>query len=203
MQEPSSCIPNSSCNIIPALQAPQQPFHYFTGPLPQQPITCGVFDRPGIPLFMSQQVPSTDPQIGGSESCAESIAYHSLVSLQKKLNNSAAPYNIMSFTSSQLPLVPRRLGKNDIEVEDRPFPFHHSKDPTSENLDPIFDETSLLQTGTSSSDNVRVAVSVSDLLRSGVSDNVQAVTSTDSILDAASVLKELKNTNPAAVTTNP
>ncbi len=180
--------PSSSCNmIISALHAPQQPCHYFAPP-PQYTVAGGSFDRPGLPLFMS------DPIAEEKEACK------CLVNFQKTSTKPVprpSNYSIMSFTSSTPAplLLPRRLDKNDVAIDDaaRPFPFQHAKDHAAETLDPIFDETALQQNGASSSDNVRVAVSVSDLLRSGESDTVQAVTMSDSISDAATVLKELKN----------
>ena len=187
--------PSSHCNmIIPALHAPQQSYQYFAPP-PQQMGACGSFDRPGIPLFMSNPV------------AEEKEACECLVHFQKTSTKPVprpSNYSIMSFTSSAPAplLLPRRLEKNDVAIDEaaRPFPFQHAKDHAAETLDPIFDEAALLQNGTSSSDNVRVAVPVSDLLRSGESDTVQAVSMSDSISDAATVLKELRNISTTTTT---
>ena len=180
----------SSRMISPAYQEPRQKA--------QQPLTFGAFDHPGIPLFMSQSKQPIDADIVSS-----------IATLSKRLKNDPPPpplrnFDIMSFTpSSSAPLLlPRRLGYHDVAVDDaaKPFPFQHADDQAAEKLDPIFGDNTL--PGASSSDNIRVAVPVSDLLRSRESDNVQTVImSSDFVSDAIKVLQELKNTKSAATTT--
>jgi hypothetical protein len=135
-------------------------------------------------------------------------AHVCLATFTKRSGNDSLPprnFDIMSFTPSSAPLLlPRRLGWNDVAVDDaaKPFPFQHANDQAAEKLDPIFAENTL--PGASSSDNIRVAVPVSDLLRSRESDNVQTVimSSDDFVSDAIKVLQELKKTkSPAATTT--
>jgi hypothetical protein len=180
--------------ISPAIQVYQEPRQKA-----KQPPTFGAFDHPGIPLFMSQQAHNVD-----------AYTLQSIVTIEKRLKNDPPPpplrnFDIMSFTPSSAPLLlPRRLGWNDVAVDGaaKPFPFQHANDQAAEKLDPIFGENTLLPAGASSSDNIRVAVPVSDLLRSRESDNVQAVImSSDFVSDAIKVLQELKNTKSAATTT--
>ena len=109
----------------------------------------------------------------------------------KGLNSIAEMARMPENAPISSPLLPRRLGRNDVVATDAPFPFQHAKEHPD--LDPIFDPDSMIVQ--SSSDNVRAVLSLSELFRPS-SDNMQVAVELTAVelSNAVATLTELRHT---------